>query len=142
MGKRDGDLFGINFSAIKNTKNWKEHFSECSSLLSNWNNLCLDGKNDLTSFQTGLSKNDDEFRKYISTVKDGSASLEGYKEHLKSTGVEFEKAFNPKSFLANFAVGFLASAGIELAVAGITKLLQTGSPCRISYRNNICMERI
>ena len=85
--------------------------------------MCLDGKNDLTSFQTGLSKNDDEFRKYISTVKDGSASLEGYKEHLKSTGVEFEKAFNPKSFLANFAVGFLASAGIELAVAGITKLL-------------------
>ena len=121
LGKLDvkGKLFGIDFTEIGS---WKKHFSECSSLLSEWNDLCLKGKNDLDSFQTGLSKNDDGFRKYISTVKDGSASLDGYKKHLKDTGAEFEK-FNMKSVLTNVATGFLVGAGIELGLAALTKVI-------------------
>lgn len=123
-GKLDigGSLFGIDLSAMKSANVWKEHFSECSSLLSEWNGLCLKGKNDLNSFQTGLSKNDNEFKKYISTVQDGSASLEGYKQHLTDTGIEFEKTFSMKSVLTSAASGLLVGAGIELSLAALTKV--------------------
>ncbi|MDO4308213.1 MAG: Ig-like domain-containing protein [Eubacteriales bacterium] len=58
----------------------------------------------------------------IGISKDGSASLDGYKQHLSDAGVQFQK-FSMKSILANAATGFLVGAGIELAIAGVTKLI-------------------
>lgn len=112
-----GDFFGIKFGT-----NWKKHFSEAESEIERWNNNVSVGQTSLKKFGGEFVKQNKNFKDYISGLDGASGSLDGYKEHLKSTGVEFEKAFNPKSFFTNFAVGFLASAGIELAVAGITKL--------------------
>ena len=114
-----GDFLGIDFTKLGEQK---KYFKDAETAIADWNIQCLRGRTSVKDFNNAFKKDNKDFKKYISTVKDGSASLEGYKEHLKSTGVEFEKAFNPKSFLTNAAVGFLASAGIELALAGITKI--------------------
>ena len=114
-----GDFLGIDFTKLGEQK---KYFKDAEAAIEDWNIQCLMGRTSVKKFDNAFKKDNKDFKKYISTVKDGSASLEGYKEHLKSTGVEFEKAFNPKSFLTNAAVGFLASAGIELALAGITKI--------------------
>lgn len=114
-----GDLFGIDFTKLGEQK---KYFKDAETAIADWNIQCLRGRTSVKDFNNAFKKDNKDFKKYISTVKDGSASLDGYRQHLADTGVEFEKAFNPKSFFTNFAVGFLASAGIELAVAGITKL--------------------
>lgn len=121
LGKLDlqGSLFGIDFTKMGQ---WKSHFAEAESLLTQWNQSCLDGTADMKTFGGSFVSENKHFKNYISTVKDGSASLEGYKKSLASTGVQFQK-FSVKSILANAATGFLAGVGIELAVAGITKLI-------------------
>lgn len=121
LGKLDlqGSLFGIDFTKMGQ---WKSHFAEAESLLTQWNQSCLDGTANMKTFGGSFVSENKHFKNYISTVKDGSASLEGYKKSLASTGVQFQK-FSVKSILANAATGFLAGVGIELAVAGITKLI-------------------
>ena len=100
-----GDFLGIDFTKLGEQK---KYFKDAETAIADWNIQCLRGRTSVKDFNNAFKKDNKDFKKYISTVKDGSASLEGYKEHLKSTGVEFEKAFNPKSFLTNAAVGFLA----------------------------------
>lgn len=121
LGKLDlqGSLFGIDFTKMGQ---WKSHFAEAESLLTQWNQSCLDGTANMKTFGGSFVSENKHFKNYISTVKDGSASLEGYKKSLASTGVQFQK-FSVKSILANAATGFIAGVGIELAVAGITKLI-------------------
>lgn len=121
LGKLDvqGSLFGIDFTKMGQ---WKSHFAEAESLLTQWNQSCLDGTANMKTFGGSFVSENKHFKNYISTVKDGSASLEGYKKSLASTGVQFQK-FSIKSILANAATGFLAGVGIELAVAGVTKLI-------------------
>lgn len=121
LGKLDlqGSLFGIDFTKMGQ---WKSHFAEAESLLTQWNQSCLDGTADMKTFGGSFVSENKHFKNYISTVKDGSASLEEYKKSLASTGVQFQK-FSVKSILANAATGFLAGVGIELAVAGVTKLI-------------------
>lgn len=112
-----GDFFGIKFGT-----NWKKHFSEAESEIERWNHEVSSGQISLKKFGGEFVKQNKNFKDYISGLDGASGSLDGYKEHLKSTGVEFEKAFNPKSFLTNAAVGFLASAGVELSLVALTKL--------------------
>ena len=118
----EGNLFGIvDFTKMNK---WKNHFKDAEVELENWNSSCLDGQTSVKKFNSAFKDDNKDFKNYISTVKDGSASIEGYKEHLRSAGVEFEQfGGNMKSVLANMATGFLASAGIELAIAGITTFI-------------------
>lgn len=115
-----GNLFGIDFTAMGN---WKNHFKEAETAIEDWNIQCLKGRTSVKEFDNAFKKDNKDFKKYISTVKDGSASLEGYQEHLKSTGVVFKQFGNLKSVLANVATGFLAAGAIELAIAGITTFI-------------------
>ena len=115
----EGSLFGLNFNSIKR---WKTHFSEAESEIARWNRNVSLGQTSLEDFGGEFVKQNDNFKDYISTVKDGSASLGGYKAHLQSVGVEFEN-FNMKSFIANASTGFLATSAIELALAGITTVI-------------------
>lgn len=122
-GKLDigGSLFGIDLSAMKESKGWKEHFKEASVELENWNKQCLRGETSVKKFESSL-KDNKGFKSYISNVKDGSASLEGYKESLSEAGVEFEKTFSMKSVLTSVTTGLLVGAGIELSLAALTKV--------------------
>ncbi len=115
----EGSLFGLNFNSIKR---WKTHFADAESEINRWNKNVSLGQTSLKKFGGEFVKQNDNFKDYISTVKDGSASLGGYKAHLQSVGVEFEN-FNMKSFIANAATGFLATSAIELALAGITTVI-------------------
>ena len=115
----EGSLFGLNFNSIKR---WKTHFSEAESEIARWNRNVSLGQTSLEDFGGEFVKQNDNFKDYISTVKDGSASLGGYKAHLQSVGVEFEN-FNMKSFIANAATGFLATSAIELGLAAVTKVV-------------------
>ncbi len=112
-----GDFFGIKFGT-----NWKKHFSDAESEIARWNNNVSIGQTSLEDFGGEFVKQNKNFKDYISGLDGASGSLEGYKEHLKSTGVEFEKAFNPKSFLTNALTGVLVGAGIELSLAALTKI--------------------
>lgn len=114
-----GDLFGIDFTKLGEQK---KYFKDAETAIADWNIQCLRGRTSVKDFNNAFKKDNKDFKKYISTVKDGSASLDGYRQHLADTGIEFEKAFNPKAFFTNFAVGFLASAGVELSLVAITKL--------------------
>ena len=116
-----GDLFGLDFTAMGK---WKNHFSEAEDELRKWNAQCLNGETSVKKFSSSFKDNNAGFKKYISNVKDGTANIKDYRQSLEDAG-EYKKVFNSsaKSFLTNAAVGFLASAGIELAVAGIAKLL-------------------
>lgn len=124
LGKLDmkGSLFGIDLSAMKESKGWKEHFSQCNDLIEQWNKSCLQGVGDVDTFTISLDNNSDKFKDYISGLDGASASLDGYKQHLTDTGVEFEKTFSMKSVLANAATGLLVGAGIELSLAALTKV--------------------
>ncbi len=119
LGKLDvqGNLFGIDFTKMGQ---WKKHFSEAEQVLEKWNNSCLKGRTSVDDFGGSFVKENDNFRKYISTTKDGTASLDGYKKSLSATGVQYQK-FSMKSVLANAATGFLVGTGIELGLAGIMK---------------------
>lgn len=119
-GKLDlkGNLFGINFTEMGN---WKKHFAEAESEIARWNEQVSIGQTSVKKFESSL-KDNKGFRNYISNVKDGSASLEGYKESLSEAGIEFEKTFSMKSVLANAASGLLVGAGIELSLAALTKV--------------------
>ena len=135
LGKLDvqGSLFGIDFTKMGQ---WKSHFAEAESLLTQWNQSCLDGTADMKTFGGSFVSENKHFKNYISTVKDGSASLEGYKKSLASTGVQFQK-FSIKSILANAATGFLVGAGIELAIAGITKLMDSVTDAQEKVENAV-----
>lgn len=111
-----GNLFGINLTA--NSK-WKSHFAEAEKEIARWNKDVLSGQTSVEDFNTTL-KDSKGFINYISNVKDGTASLDGYKAALKETG-EYQKV-SMKSVLANAATGFAVSAAIELGLAAITKI--------------------
>lgn len=111
-----GNLFGIDLTA---NSRWKSHFAEAEKEIARWNDSCLAGQISVEDFNTSL-KDSKGFTSYISNVKDGTASLEGYQAVLKETG-EYQKV-SMKSVLANAATGFLASAAIELGLAAITKV--------------------
>lgn len=123
-GKLDigGSLFGIDLSAMKESKGWKEHFKEAEIALEAWNKQQIKAKISAEDFGNQTILNDKNLRKYADATKDGSASLEGYKTHLQSAGVEFEKTFSAKSILANAATGLLVGTGIELSLAALTKV--------------------
>ena len=112
-----GDFFGIKFGT-----NWKKHFSEAESEIERWNHEVSSGQISLDDFGGKLVEQNKNFKDYISGLDGASGSLDGYKEHLKSTGVEFEKAFNPKSFLTNALTGLLVGTGVELSLVALTKL--------------------
>lgn len=122
LGKLDlqGNLFGIDFTKMGE---WKSHFAEAESLLKEWNKQCLIGQTSVEDFGGEFVKQNKSFRDFISTAQDGNASLENYKKYLKETG-EYQNNFSNslKSAFTNAAVGFIAGVGIELAVAGVTKL--------------------
>ena len=112
-----GDFLGIKFGT-----NWKKHFSDAEIAIEAWNKQQMKAKMSVKDFDNQVILSNKNLHKYVEATNDGSASLDGYKEHLKSTGVEFEKAFNPKSFLANALTGVLVGAGIELSLAALAKV--------------------
>lgn len=112
-----GDFLGIKFGT-----NWKKHFSDAEIAIEAWNKQQMKAKMSVKDFDNQVILSNKNLHKYVEATNDGSASLDGYKEHLKSTGVEFEKTFNPKSFLTNALTGVLVGAGIELSLAALTKI--------------------
>lgn len=135
LGKLDikGDLFGIDFTKMGN---WKRHFSEAEVEIARWNKEVSSGNVSLKKFGGEFVKQNSNFRDYISGLDGASASLEGYKKHLSATGVEFEQFGNMKSIMTNALTGFLAGAGIELALAGITAFID-----QVIYRQDRLSEK-
>ena len=122
-GKLDiqGNIFGIDFTQIKNLK---KHFSQASEEIKYWNKELRSGKVDSDSFSGSLVKNNAQFKAYLQTTsKDAPASLSGYKSYLNASGVSTE-ALRLKTILLNSAITMLSGIAIQAAVQGITYLIQ------------------
>ena len=122
-GKFDvqGKLLGIDFSAIKEQR---KHFSQASEEIKYWNKELRSGKVDLDSFSGSLVKNNAQFKAYLQTTsKDAPASLSGYKAHLNAAGISTD-ALRIKTILLNSAISMGIGFAIQLAVQGITYLIQ------------------
>ncbi len=122
-GKFDiqGNLLGIDFSAIKEQK---KHFKEAEDAITIWNNKLKNGKNDLEAFNYAVVQNNAQLKDYLSTTsKDAPASLSGYKAHLNAAGVSTD-ALRLKTILLNSAISMGIGIAIQAAVQGITYLIQ------------------
>lgn len=122
-GKFDiqGNLLGIDFSAIKEQK---KHFKEAEDAITIWNNKLKNGKNDLEAFNYAVVQNNAQLKDYLSTTsKDAPASLSGYKAHLNAAGVSTD-ALRLKTILLNSAISMGIGFAIQAAVQGITYLIQ------------------
>ncbi len=122
-GKVDiqGNIFGIDFTNIKNLK---KHFSQASEEIKYWNKELRSGKADLDSFNSILVKSNAQFKAYLQTTsKEAPASLSGYKAHLNAAGISTD-ALRLKTVLLNSAISMGIGIAIQAAVQGITYLIQ------------------
>ena len=122
-GKIDiqGNMFGIDFTAIKNMK---KHFSEAEGAIQLWNDVLLSGENDLEVFGNTLIKNNAQLKAYLSTCsKEAPASLSGYKSYLNAAGVSTD-SLRLKTILLNSAISMGIGLAVQAAVSGITYLIQ------------------
>lgn len=114
-----GTFMGYDFTSANL---WKQHFTDAEVALQSWNNECLNGNTNVEDFNNAFAKQNENFKNYCSTVKDGTASLDGYKASLAAAGVQVKK-FSLKSVLLNAGTGLLVGAGIQLGLSAITKFI-------------------
>lgn len=122
-GKLDvqGNLFGIDFTAIKQQK---KHFEEAKDAIAGWNKELFKGKPDINDFKDAVVQNNAQLKAYLSTCsKDAPASLAGYKAHLNAAGISTD-ALRLKTVLMNAAVGMGIGAAIQLGVTWITAMIE------------------
>ncbi|MDE5803616.1 MAG: phage tail tape measure protein [Lachnospiraceae bacterium] len=125
-----GNLFGIDFTAIKNMKN---HFSEAEGAIARWNKELHNGHTDINDFNESVVQNNAQLKEYLSTCStDAPASLEGYKSHLQAAGVSTD-ALRLKTLLLNAAISF----GIGFALQKIFELADN-----IIHSAEHCKERV
>lgn len=118
----EGNIFGIDFSALKNQK---KHFEEAEQAISIWNNKLKSGKNDLEAFNYSVVQNSAQLKEYLATCsKDAPASLSGYQRYLQSTGQATE-GLRLKTLLLNIALTMLGGIAVQLIVTGIQKAWDT-----------------
>lgn len=97
-----------------------------------WNDVLSSGENNIESFSNALVKNNAQFKAYLQTTsKDAPASLSGYKSYLNASGVSTE-ALRLKTILLNSAITMLGGIAIQVAVQGITYLIQREEDLRQS----------
>jgi len=113
-----GNLFGINFTAIQNQK---KHFSEAEGAIKKWNQVLKGGNDELVSFNESVVKNNAQLQEYLSTCsKDAPASLNGYKNYLKSTGQATEN-LRLQTILLNTALTMIGSIAVQAVITGIAQ---------------------
>ena len=113
-----GNLFGIDFTAIKTQK---KHFEEAAKAISYWNKELKVGETDINAFNNETVKNNAQLKAYLSTCsKDAPASLSGYKTHLNAAGVATD-ALRLKTILLNSAISFGLGLLIQGIISGISQ---------------------
>ena len=118
----EGNIFGIDFSAIKNQK---KHFEEAEQAISIWNNKLRSGKNNLEAFNYSVVQNSAQLKEYLATCsKDAPGSLSGYQQYLQSTGQATE-GLRLKTLLLNTALTMLGGIAVQLIITGIQKAWDT-----------------
>ena len=122
-----GNLFGIDFTAIKNMKN---HFSEAEGAIAKWNEELIAGDADINNFNESIVKNSVQLKKYLSTCStDAPASLEGYKSHLKAAGVSTD-ALRLKTLLLNAAISFGIGFALQKAFEWADNIIHSAEHCK------------
>lgn len=117
-----GNFMGIDFTAIKAQK---KHFDEAATAIEGWNKKLQLGQNDINKFGLDVVKNNAQLKDYLSTCsKDAPASLNGYQSYLRSAGVSTD-ALRWKTIALNAVVSLGVGAAIQLAVSGISALIQS-----------------
>ena len=116
-----GNLFGIDITAVKQQK---QHFEEAKEAIAGWNGKLSQGSTDINDFKDAVVQNNAQLKAYLSSCsKDAPASLAGYKAYLNAAGISTD-ALRLKTVLMNAAIGMGIGAAIQLAVTGITALIQ------------------
>ena len=114
-----GNMFGIDFSAIKAQK---KHFKEAGEAISIWNQKLDNGATNINAFNNATVSSNAQLKEYLSTCsKDAPASLSGYKAYLNAAGVGTD-ALRLKTVLLNAAISF----GLGVAIQGVTWLVSKG----------------
>ena len=116
-----GNLFGVDITAVKQQK---QHFEEAKEAIAGWNGALFKGSTDINDFKDAVVQNNAQLKAYLSSCsKDAPASLAGYKAYLNAAGISTD-ALRLKTVLMNAAIGMGIGAAIQLAVTGITALIQ------------------
>ena len=122
-----GNLFGIDFTAIKNMKN---HFSEAEGAIAGWNAKLLKWQTDINDFNVSVVKNNAQLKEYLSTCStEAPASLEGYKSHLKAAGVSTD-ALRLKTLLLNAAISFGIGFALQKAFEWADNIIHSAEHCK------------
>lgn len=113
----EGNALGIDFTAIKNQK---KHFEEAGKAISGWNSKLLQGQTDIDDFEDSVAQSSASLKEYLSTCsKDAPASLQGYRQYLKSTGQASDE-LRLKTILLNSVMTFLGGIALQAVITGIT----------------------
>ena len=128
-GKVDiqGNLMGIDFTAIKNQK---KHFKEASDAINKWKEQLDMGKTDIDSFGEAIVENNSHLKAYLSTCsKEMPPSLKGYQSYLKSLGISTD-VLKFKTILLTEALSFGIGLGLQALISGITNFIQSQEKMR------------
>ena len=119
-----GNIFGIDFTAIKNMK---KHFAEAEEAIAGWNKEVLKGNVDINDFGEAIVQNNAQFKEYLSTCsKEAPASIDGYKAHLRAAGVNTD-TLRLKTVLLNSAITMLGGWALQAIITGFYELSQVSS---------------
>lgn len=132
-----GNIFGIDFTSIKNQK---KHFEEAGEAIVKWNSNLTVGKDNIDKFNNACAKNSTQLKAYLQTTsKEAPASLSGYKAFLNAAG-ESTDALRLKTVLLNSAVSFGLGVAIQLAVKGLSLLMDEFE--KLSNGTEIALEKV
>ncbi len=114
-----GNMFGIDFTAIKDQK---KHFDKAKEAISKWNDIVAKGNAKIDTFENPFAQNNPHLKDYLAQLpKNSPASLEGYRSHLTAAGVATD-ALRLKTLLLNSAIGFGLGLALQITAKGFAKV--------------------
>ena len=116
-----GNFMGINITAYKTQI---KHFRDAKVAMASWNNSLIDGTANVNNFNNATVQNNEQLKAYLQTTSaDAPASLNGYIAYLNAAGISTD-ALRLKTILLNSAISMGIGVAIQVAVQGITYLIQ------------------
>lgn len=118
-----GNFMGVNITEYKKQV---KHYQEAASAMEEWNQKMVAGVTNINDFENATVQNNAHLKAYLQTTSvEAPASLEGYKNYLRSAGVATD-ALRLKTMLLTSAFTFGLSFAIQFVISGIMKIANAG----------------
>lgn len=110
----------FNFESLKGSV---DDFKDVSEAVDELEEKLIKGQYSTDSFAESIAKNQSTLKDYFSKVDEGDRSLDGYRKHLKETGVQTD-VLRLKSILLGGVYSAAIAVGVQLATAALAYLGQ------------------